>query len=318
MTTKFVKANAESLYQPEVSSKIATKLINDSDRFGAPKALTHVPVDQRKGEYTIYTGLKKNQAKAYSENQEVPVGNWDTDFGAYACQAFAAGSSITDAMRNTRSAVAEDPELTSISMVSESLSLNLEQLFADRLFKPAGSWGSYLTEPENTNTWDHADADPVADVRKGRSNVRAKGGNPNVLVLSEAGYEAFIANARVRDQFKYTSSKSLGADDIAGLCGVDRVVVLSSVINSAEDGQAEDVDFQVSGAGYLDALVMEISDSPSTDRPTAAGLFHFGQDFARIEIVEERRRKRSVVQGDMDVDVKIVAPALGCGLSGMI
>lgn len=74
--------------------------------------------------------------------------------------------------------------------------------------------------------WTDPAADLLDNINEGKAVIRSRVGiEPNVL---EIPYKAFIGaqkNTKVKEQFKYTSSKSITADMLAAFLGVDKVVV---------------------------------------------------------------------------------------------
>lgn len=86
--------------------------------------------------------------------------------------------------------------------------------------------------------WDAASGDPQADVSTARLATNlACGKIPNIMVVNLNVFEALKNNANVKDQFKYTSSKSITTDMLAGYFEVDKFLVALGLYNTAKKNQ---------------------------------------------------------------------------------
>lgn len=76
-----------------------------------------------------------------------------------------------------------------------------------------------------TSQWSHADSDPGKEIDDAKDAIRRKiGQQPNVLVLGPAVRKALKRHAKIKEQFKYTSSDSVTLAMLAEYFEVDEVV----------------------------------------------------------------------------------------------
>lgn len=93
----------------------------------------------------------------------------------------------------------------------------------------------------STAKWSHADGNPNTDVDTGREAIRASCGRyPNTALLSALAFKAARNNAKVKEQFKYTSADSITPEMLAKAWSLDRVVV-GAAVKATDAGVMSDV-----------------------------------------------------------------------------
>lgn len=135
----------------------------------------------------------------------------------------------------------------------------------------------------DTDKWDHPESDPAQDISDAREQIRRKTGRyPNTLALGPDVFNALTRHAKIKDQFKYTSSESITEVMLAKYFKLKKVVVGSAVYlpeDAPEDALANDVwgkdailafvpdgttgNFQVPSFGYQ----YELSGYPQVEQP---------------------------------------------------
>lgn len=93
-----------------------------------------------------------------------------------------------------------------------------------------------------TDRWDDAASIPRATVNAAREAIRSTTGMyPNVMEIPAKAFSALADHPLLRDQFKYTSSKSLTPEMLAAYFDIEEVVVGKSVYADSEAGAFVDV-----------------------------------------------------------------------------
>ena len=125
-------------------------------------------------------------------------------------------------------------------MASMTLGLEIEQ--ANLATDPANYDAANKTTLTGTDQWSDAAADPGAQVRDYKDVVRKSCGvNPNVMNFGPDAWRALQSNAKIREQFKYTSAESITREMAAAYFQVDQVNVGNAVFADPAD---PDADFQ--------------------------------------------------------------------------
>lgn len=128
-----------------------------------------------------------------------------------------------------------------VNNVMQALSLTVEyeqaQLARNAALYPAGQKVD-LTAAKWTNPANN----PSTDIETGKEAVRASiGMYPNRVVLSAKAYAAAKNNPNIKENFKYTSSKSITAEMLAELWDVETVEVGKAVIADPQTGIFSDI-----------------------------------------------------------------------------
>ena len=126
-----------------------------------------------------------------------------------------------------------------------------------------GIWG---TDATPSPLWDAASSTPIADVELAKNTVLTNTGYvPNTIIMSYKAFSALVDNADIVDRIKYTSQDSVTEELLARVFGVDRVLVMASVYNSAQEGATA----SYSQVGDKDVLVCYTPSAPGLMVPSA-------------------------------------------------
>ena len=134
---------------------------------------------------------------------------------------------------------------TAVSTVLDILDLNLEIEAAEMATDPARYGDNNKLVLTGTDKWSDPASDPEEDMNEAKDNVRRMIGRyPNVLALSAKAFKALKRQPKIKDQFKYVSSKSITAEMLASFFDLEKVVVGKAVWlpeNAADTEMANDV-----------------------------------------------------------------------------
>lgn len=176
----------------------------------------------------------------------------------------------------------------------------------------ASVWGTTVTGGTNFTRWDDASSTPIENMTTGDVTILTNTGRrPNKLVV---GYSAWANGLRnhpdLLDRIKHTATGVVTESLVAGVLGLDEVLVASAARNTAEEG--------LTASGGLivgdDALLIHTS-SGGVRTPTAGRTFIWsaygpeGIATERFEVPEEGAYPR--VQSFRTFDHVVTASALG-------
>ncbi|NRA88999.1 MAG: major capsid protein [Rhizobiales bacterium] len=129
--------------------------------------------------------------------------------------------------------------------VMDILLLNREIEKADKIQNLANYSASNKATLSGTDKWGDAASDPVGDILEAREAIRRKIGRyPNKMGISPDVLVALRKHPKIAEQFKYTSSKSITLDMLAGLFEVEKVVVGKAIYkdeDAAETDEPKDI-----------------------------------------------------------------------------
>jgi len=128
-------------------------------------------------------------------------------------------------------------------------------------------WGTDVTP---STLWSASGSTPIDDVQTGINTVLTNTGYlANTLVMSYAVFSILRNHTDLVDRFKYTSSESVTADMMAAVLGVDRILVMRGIKNTAAEGASA----SYAQIGDKDALLCYSAPSAGLMAPTAGYNF---------------------------------------------
>jgi hypothetical protein len=250
-----------------VLTNISVAFQQDAARFVAPLVFPSVPVSKQSDKYYTYSQADffRDTAQVRADSTESAGSGYSLSTSTYSSMVYALHKDIGDQVRaNSDNPLAPDADAT--RYISQQMMIKQERDWATNFF--AGSiWGTDVTPG---TLWSASGSTPIADVETGMETVLTNTGMlPNTLVISYAVFSQLKNNADIIDRFKYTSSESITTDILARLFGVDRVLVMSGIHNSAAEGATA----AYSQIGGKDALLVYSAPSASLLSPTGGYNF---------------------------------------------
>ena len=297
-------------------TNISIAYIQKAADFVADKVFPIVPVLKQSDRYFTYskdywfrTNAEKRAPAAESAGAGFAIDNTPN----YFCDVFAEHMDVADQTR----ANADDPlnmDRDATLFVTQGLMLKREKLFMQKFMAP-GIWQGHAGGDFTPSTkWSASNSNPMNDVDLLKSEVKSKTGFlPNTLVVSNDTFFALRNNSTVLDRIKYTQRGIISEELLAALFGVDKFLVASAVLNSAQEGAAGNFDFLTS-ASFLLAYA---NPSPSILQPSAGyifswqGLFGAGAQGNRIKTFRMEHLEADRIEGEMAFDMHQVGLDLG-------
>lgn len=207
-------------------------------RFVADRVFPAVPVDKDSGTYFIFTkkywSRDTMQARAYGAQYARSDFGVETD--TYKTMQWSLAKPIADEER-ANSQLPMDLETASVRYLGMQAMIRRERLFAAAAMA-SSVWGTTATV---SNKWsDYTNSDPVNDVLTGKRTVsQATGYTPNTMVMGEIVRDRLVNHPDLIDRIKFTQAATQGSVEtaLAALFGVQRLLIGSSIVNTANEGQ---------------------------------------------------------------------------------
>lgn len=285
------------------------------------KVFPVVPVADISGKYWQYPleDWLRDEAQRRAGGTESAGGGFGVDTGTYSCDLFAWHKDLDDqTVRQSDSMLQLDRAST--RFVVSRLRLKQEKEFLSSFFGTS-KWGLDLTgvaSAPSTNEfiqWSNGStSDPILDIKVGHRQILSTTGyKANTLVLGYDVYDKLTVHPDILDRIKYTDSSAITADVLARYFDVERVMVSTSISNSAAEGATAATDFNLGKS----ALLCYSAPEPGLEVPSAGYQFRWtgvsnglgttvGTKRFRMENLASER-----IEGEVAFDNKIISAPLG-------
>lgn len=204
----------------------------------------------------------------------------------------------------------------SATTFAEQANIHQDRLFAESYFK-AGAWKNELEGVDNTSPstnqfikFSNANSDPIAFIDSEKTSMNQQTGRmPNRVGLGINVFNALKVHPGILERVKYGGSTanpaSVTENVLAQLFGVEKIVVLKSIMNSAGMGEDENMQY----IGDPDAFLLAYAtNAPSIDEPSAGYIFTWdmlgnGQMLPILNYLGENGTHTEYVEGLMATDM---------------
>ena len=228
----------------------------------------------------------------------------------YFCDVWAESKPIPDQLRGNADAVLNmDRDAT--EFLSQQALIRREKIFAANLFA-AGKWGTDVAGKAAAPgageflQWNDGASSPIEDIRTGKLAIKQATGYPaNTLVISEPVWLKLVDHPDLVDRVKYGQTNGgparITREALAAILEIDRILVMGSIENTADEGLAASHSF----IGGKNALLCHVAPNPGLLTPSAAYTFGWtgylgagneGNRIKRYPVGDHRQRHR----GDRD------------------
>jgi hypothetical protein len=297
-------------------TNISIAYIQKASDFVADKLFPIVPVTKQSDRYFTYTKdywFRTNAEKRAPASESAGSGFAIDNTPNYFADVYAHHMDVADQTR----ANVDDPlnmDRDATLYVTQNLLLKREKSFMAK-YMTTGVWQGH-TGGDFTPTakWDLSTSNPMNDIDVLKAEIKSKTGFlPNSLVVSNDTFRALRNNPVVLDRIKYTQRGIISEELLAALFGVEKFLVASAVINSAQEGKTAVMGFLTSKS----FLLAYANPAPSILQPSAGyifswqGLFGAGAQGNRIKTFRMEHLEADRVEGEMAYDMKMVGSDLG-------
>lgn len=229
----------------------------------------------------------------------------------------------TDLKRRQGPSLARDPRQQRVKTMAEQANIHQDRLFANKYFV-TGAWKNEFKGVDTTTTegnqiikFSNHNSDPIKFIAQQKTKMQENTGRtPNRLALGANTFDALTQHPAILERVKYGGSTanpaSVTENVLAQLFGVDKLVVLKSIYNKAEQGMEAKMSF----IGDPNALLLAYAtNAPSPDEPSAGYIFTWdmlgdGQYMPIMHRTPNDARHIEEIEGLMATDQKKVADDL--------
>ena len=216
-----------------------------------------------------------------------------------------------------------NPKQQRTKTIAEQANIHQDSQFADKYFK-AGAWKNEWSGVDNTSPSDkqfikfsNDNSDPVTFIDQQKTEMHEQTGRtPNRLALGANVFNALKAHPAILERVKYggttANPATITENVLAQLFGVDKLVVLRSIMNKADMG----ADAKMTFIGDPDAFLLAYATSaPAIDEPSAGYIFTWdmlgnGQILPILNYLGENGTHTEYIEGLMAHDMKKTADDL--------
>ena len=302
-------------------TNISVAYVQDEKKFFADKVFPIVPVQKQSDRYFEYS--REDMLRIIADERAVSAesagGGYDLDNTPnYSARKYAVHKDVDEDIRaNADQPIDMDRDAT--IYVTQQLLMKRDKLFAST-FMTTSVWttdrAGVAAAPAGTQflQWNDAASTPIEDISADLDRVEERTGfRPNVFCCGAKVWTALKNHPDLIDRIKYTQKGVLSEDLFASLVGVDRVVVMRSIENTANKGATAAYSY-ITGKV---ALLVYAAPSPSLMQPsggyifTWTGLLGSGAFGMRIKKMPVPLKNSDRVEGELAFDMKLVAAPTG-------
>ena len=290
--------NPGSAHIDAALTDISVAYKQDADAFKAEQIFPVVPVSKQSDKYFTFdkAAWLRSEAGLLAPGAETRGANFSLSNSTYYCDVIGVHMDVSDQLRgNADEALEIDTSAT--EYVTEQMLLKREVDCFSMVFE-ASTWtgsstGADLAGGSQFTQWSTVSSTPVADVNLQSEAIKKNTGrSPNVLVLGRDVFTVLNKNTDILDRIRYTERGVVTEDLLAGLFGVDRVIVADATRNTAAEGATTSMSYVASDKAWLGY----VAPSPGLMTPSAGYLFSWtglqGVSAGGVQIQKMRRDTR--------------------------
>ena len=297
----------------------------NAGKYAATRVFPAAPVMKQADKYFTYNrgDLLRSEAKFRGPGAEVAIGGYRVTTATYSCDRYALGRDIDDPTRDNADPQFDlDGEAT--EYVTDQVMKAKDKLWIADFFA-AAKWDGASSSTDLTGVssapstatqvlqWNDVASVPIEDIHGEMNAVEAGSGyRPNKMVLGPEVKRHLVDHPDIIDRIKYTQRGIVDDALLASLFGVDEVITLRAVENTAAEEAAETAVYM---AGKH-ALLLYVAPSPGLRTPSAGYTFSWTAsgapaDGVRIKRYRLERNESDRIEGESWFDSKQVASDLG-------
>ena len=307
----------DDLHLNQYLTNLSIAYMQDADQFVAGKVFPSVRTNKQTNKYTILSRADWNRSemKPRAPTTEAVYAQWGRSSDFYDCEEFALGTLVSDQDK----ANADDPirpTEDAARYLAHQVLLHRERKWADAYFK-AGVWGVEVTGGTEVSRFSDPAGDPIKDIKKlMRDQLKATGFKPNKLILGQKSADELLEHPDIIERVLYAPVDGLARaelPELARLFGLDSVMVVGAIQNTAAEGAAEASDFILDEE---DALLVYAPANAGDKIATAGTVFEWTgvtpelQSTGIFEIREPKKRADHYEVND-NCDMKVTGADLG-------
>lgn len=323
-TTAGIQAEiAKGIFRPHTAlTNMALAYYQNAANYFAKALFPTCPVELSSNNYYVFSKedlLRDNWKRkpAYGMVEPTVVGEGSE---TYVCKVDQMRMGI-DQIRQTdlsrrQGPVTMQPKMQRVKTMAEQANIHQDRLFAENYFKE-GAWENEFEGVDSTAPstgqfikFSNANSDPIAFIDKEKTSMNQNTGRmPNRLGLGINVFNALKIHPGILERVKYGGSTanpaSVTENVLAQLFGVEKIVVLKSIMNSADMGEDENMQYIGDPNAFLLAYA---TNTPSIEEPSAGYIFTWdmlgdGQLLPILNYLGENGTHAEYVEGLMATDM---------------
>lgn len=324
-TTAGIQAEiAKGVFRPHTAlTNMALAYYQNASNYFAKALFPTCPVSLSSDNYYIFSRedlLRDNWQRkpAYGKVDPTVVGEGTETYVCHVDQMRMGIDLIrqTDLSRRQGPSIIQ-PKQQRTRTIAEQANIHQDRLFAENYFK-AGVWANEKTGVDSTAPttgqfikFSNANSDPIKFVDDEKTSMNQQTGRmPNRLGLGINVFNALKVHPAILERVKYGGSTanpaSVTENVLAQLFGVEKIVVLKSIMNSANMGEDEDMQYIGDPNAFLLAYA---TNAPSIEEPSAGYIFSWdmlgnGQLLPILNYLGESGTHTEYIEGLMATDMK--------------
>ncbi len=321
---------AKGSFKPNMYlTNISTAYFQSIERYVAKAIFPICPVQLSSARYYEFDKaslLRDNMSRKpqFGKVSPAQMGQLDKPYNCEVYQVIT-GIDQLDTLNYQRSKApgAANPKNAKVRYIIEQAHLHQDLLFAENFFKPgvwSNEWSGSTTYSEASKTsikFSDDNCDPVRLFDDFCTQIeQSTGRRPNRLGLGKETFNALKNHPAVVERVKFGGSTpnpaTVNERVLAELFGLERVVTLASIYNSAGLGEKEDMKFICDPKA---AILAYATNNPMIDEPSAGYIFTWdmlgdGQLMPIIQYEGENGTHSEFIEGLLAVDMKKTADDL--------
>lgn len=310
-------------------TNISVAFLQNASNFVARNTFPLVRSSKQSNRYYTYDrgDFNRDEAEKRAPGTESAGGGYRIDnTPTYFCDVYAFHKDIPWQIEANADEIL-DLEREASEFVAHKMLIRQEKAWATDFFA-AGVWTTDITGVAasvgagETLQWSDTTADPIGDIRNAITTVEESTGfTPNTLTIGKRVFDALEDHPDIVDRIKYSgmtgregSPARVNSNTLAQLFGLDRVMVMRAIENTATEGATNSHSF----IGGKKALLSYVAPNPGRMTPSAgytftwdgyvAGANEMGFATSRFDM---QNLKSTRVEGEMAFDQKLIAADLG-------
>ena len=332
-TTEGIMAEiAKGTFVPHAPlTRMALTYYQNAENYFAKSLFPVCPVTQSAGKYYEFSraDLLRDDWKhkpAYGKVDPAVLGEM---LKVYACDVDQIIMGIdqikqTDLLRRIGPSVA-NPKQQRTKSIAEKANIHQDRLFADSFFKE-GVWKNEKTGVDSTTPeagqfikFSNDNSDPIDFIDKEKTRMKQlTGRTPNRMGIVANVYDCLKNHPAMRECVRYGGSTAnpakVNLNVLAQLFGMEKIVVMDSIMNDAQLGEEENMQYIGDPNAFL--LVYATS-APRVDEPSAGYIFSWdmlgdGMILPILNYPGEGGTHAEFVEGLMATDMRKVSDDLAC------
>jgi hypothetical protein len=297
--------------------------MQDESSFVAMKVFPRIPVRKQSDVYFVYNkgDFFRDEAKVRGGASESVGGEYGVEAAdPYYCKVYSFHKDVTEQDRaNYDEPLDCDQDAT--DFVSQKMLIKREVAWASKYFGK-GIWTTEISGVASNPTagqtlkFNNPSSDPIGAVTDSAVTMASQTGfKPNTIVCSPKVFYALKNHEDILDRIKYTQKGIVTADLLATLFEVDNFYVAWGVVNTANQGAADNINFIM--GNHL--LLCYVNPKPAIKKPSAGYIFSwtgfdgagdYGNRMVRIPM-DQLGIGTERIEGEIAFDCKLIAQDLG-------